>query len=266
MSDKKEKIFASIGEKEITQAIVGEFSELIEEHAKTDVIIIGGGPSGLMAGKELAKKGIKTLIVERNNYLGGGFWIGGFLMNTITVRAPANKVLDELGIPYREHSPGLYVTLGPHACSKLIASACDAGAKILNMARFEDIVLRQNKVSGAVINWTPIAALPREITCVDPIALEADIVIDATGHDAEVAKKLEERGLIKTRGFGAMHVEESEDLVVEYTGEVFPGLVICGMATSTVFGLPRMGPTFGAMLLSGKKAAEVAFYKLKKRR
>jgi len=108
-----------------------------------------------------------------------------------------------------------------------------------------------------VVNWTPVNALPREITCVDPVGLEAKVVIDATGHDAQVVKKLEERGLVKTKGFGAMWVEESEDLIVEYTSEVYPGLIVCGMATSTVFGLPRMGPTFGAMLLSGKKAAEV---------
>jgi len=257
--------FEPAGEKEITRAIVEGFMRDFQKYAESDVIIIGGGPSGLMAGKGLAERGVGTLIVERNNYLGGGFWIGGYLMNKVTVRAPAQKILDELGVPYTESSKDLYVADGPHACSKLIAAACDAGAKILNMTLIDDVVIREkNRVGGVVVNWTPVSALPRELTCVDPVGLESKLVIDATGHDAAVVRLLERRGLIKVPGYGAMWVERSEDLVVEHTGEVYPGLIVTGMAVTTAYGLPRMGPTFGAMLLSGTRAAEVAYEKLRK--
>ncbi|GFP21134.1 sulfide-dependent adenosine diphosphate thiazole synthase [Candidatus Hakubella thermalkaliphila] len=253
------EIFYPISEKDITRAIVRGFLKQFEEYADSDYIIVGGGPSGLMAGRELARKGNRVLIVERNNYLGGGFWIGGYLMNKVTLRAPAQQVLDELGVPYEEYIKGLYVADGPHACSKLIAAACDAGVKFANMTTFDDVVVRDNKrVAGVVVNWTPVTALPREITCVDPVALEAKMVLDCTGHDACVVKKMEERGLAKTVGYGAMWVNRSEDLLVEHTGVLLPGLVVAGMAVSTTYGLPRMGPTFGAMLLSGKKAAEAA--------
>ncbi len=252
------KVFSAAGEKDVTRAIVGQFLRQFEEYVESDCIIVGAGPAGLMAGRELAGQGVKVLIVERNNYLGGGFWIGGYLMNKLTVRSPADQVLDELGIPHEEFSPGLHVADGPHACSRLIAAACDAGVKVANMTTFDDIVLREgNRVGGVVVNWTPVQSMPREITCVDPIALETKVVMDATGHDACVAAKMQERGLLKIVGHGGMWVERSEDLVVEHTGQLHPGLIVTGMAVTTAYGLPRMGPTFGGMLLSGKRAAEV---------
>jgi len=254
----KEEIFSKVSEKDVTRAIVEGFSNQFCQYVESDCLIVGGGPSGLMAGKILASQGYRVLIVERNNYLGGGFWLGGYLMNKVTFRHPAERILDELGVPYEERSKGLFLADGPYASSKLIASACDAGVKFAQMTIFDDLVLHNEQVCGAVINWTPVQALPREITCVDPIAMETKVVIDATGHDACCVKKLEERGLIKTKGFGAMWVESSEDLVVEHTGQVYPGLIVAGMAVATTYGLPRMGPTFGAMLLSGQRAAEKA--------
>lgn len=256
-------IFANVSEKEITRAIAEMFYDTFMEYSESDVIIIGAGPSGLMAGKELASMGFKTLIIEQNNYLGGGFWIGGFMMNPVTVRAPAHKIFDELNIKYKKVSEGLYATPGPNACSKLIAAACDAGVKFLNLTKFDDLVLRDNKVAGVVVNWMPVSALPRNITCVDPVALEAKVVIDASGHDSVAVKRLMDRGLVKFAGMNPMWVEKSEDAVVEHTGEVYPGLIAAGMAVTETYGLPRMGPTFGAMLLSGKKAAEMAMHKIK---
>ena len=151
-------MFEKVSEKDITKAILKGFARDFEEYAESDVIIIGAGPSGLMAGRYLAQKKIKTLIIERNNYLGGGFWIGGFLMNKVTFRAPAQSILEELSIPFTEYTKGLFVANGPHACSKLIAAACETGVMILNMARFEDVVIREeNRIGGVVINWTPVS-------------------------------------------------------------------------------------------------------------
>jgi len=259
MSWTEEVAFSRAAERDVTRALVREFAAEFDNYVESDVLIAGGGPAGLMCGKTLAEQGLKVLIVERNNYLGGGFWIGGYLMNKVVVREPAEAVLDELGVPYRPASAGIHVADGPHACSKLIAAACDAGVRVLNMTSVDDIVVREDgRLSGLVINWTPVQSLPRQITCVDPVALESKLVVDATGHDASVAGLLAAQGMLEVSGTGPMWVERSEDEVVRRTGEVHPGLVVVGMAVAAVYGLPRMGPSFGAMLLSGRKGAQVA--------
>jgi thiamine thiazole synthase len=251
-------LFSPASEKEVTRAIVRSFLHQLDEYAESDVIIVGGGPSGLIAGRELAREGLKVMIIERNNYPGGGFWIGGLFMNKFTLRAPAQEILEELKVPYERASEGLYVADAPHACSKLIAASCEAGAKLFNLTLFEDVMVKGDRIAGVAINWSPIIHLPKENSALDPVPLETRVVIDATGHDASVVKKLEQRGLAKIAGEGALGIEESEDAVVAQTGEVYPGLLVAGMAVAAVHGLPRMGPTFGAMLLSGKRAAEVA--------
>jgi thiamine thiazole synthase len=52
-----------------------------------------------------------------------------------------------------------------------------------------------------------------------------------------------------------MDAEIGEMHTVQNTREVFPGLFVSGMAANNVCGGYRMGPVFGGMLLSGRKAA-----------
>jgi thiamine thiazole synthase len=171
-------------------------------------------------------------------------------------------IWDELGVPYRKMGNGLYATWGPHACSKLIAATCDAGVRFLQLTKFDDLILKNGRVGGVVINWMPVSALPRNVTCVDPVALESKIVIDASGHDSVAVRRLMDRGYVNWKGMDPMWVDGGEDEVVKKTGEVFPGLIAAGMSVTETFGLARMGPTFGSMLLSGIKAAEIAQSKI----
>lgn len=257
------KIFKDVREVDITRAIATEFNSVLLDRADSDVIVIGAGPAGLTASRELSNMGFKVLVIEQNNYLGGGYWLGGYMMNPVTVREPAQKVWEELGVPFKKVGEGLYLTPGPHAVSKLIAGACDAGVKFLNLTKFDDLVLKNGRVAGVVVNWMPVSALPRNITCVDPVAFESKIVIDASGHDSVAVKRLVDRGLVEWKGMNPMYVDEGEDAVVHKTGEIFPGLVAAGMSVTETHGLARMGPTFGSMLFSGKKAAEITATKIK---
>ena len=59
-------------------------------------------------------------------------------------------------------------------------------------------------------------------------------------------------------GMRGLDMNTAEDAIVKGTREIVPGLIVGGMELSEVDGANRMGPTFGAMALSGVRAAEVA--------
>ncbi|HEY5649796.1 MAG TPA: sulfide-dependent adenosine diphosphate thiazole synthase [Nitrospiria bacterium] len=260
------KKITPLREADVTRQIAREFYKKFDEMAESDVIIIGAGPAGLVCGRELAQSGIKTLIVEQMNHMGGGFWSGGYLMSQSAIAAPAHEMLVKLGVHCKEVKPGMHMVDSRHACSKLIGAAFDAGAQVLNFTKVVDLVVREeNKVEGVVVNYSAVEAMGHDVAHVDPIALESKIVVDATGHDAVALQYLSKRGLFKSvPGNGAMWVEKSEQLVLDKTGEVYPNLYVVGLSVAAVFGTPRMGPAFGSMLLSGKIGAEQIRKKLGK--
>ncbi|ANF23304.1 sulfide-dependent adenosine diphosphate thiazole synthase [Thermococcus piezophilus] len=246
---------------EISGAIIEAYMKDLLDNLTLDVAIIGAGPSGMVAAYYLAKGGAKVAIFEKKLSVGGGIWGGAMGFNRIVVEERARKILDEFGINYGEFRPGLYVADAIEVATTIASRTVKAGVKIFNMFEVEDLVVKNDRVAGVVINWTPVKMTGLHV---DPLTVEARFVIDSTGHGAQVTQHLLKRGLIeKLPGEGPMWAEIGERLTVEHTGEVFPGLYVTGMAANAVAGAPRMGPIFGGMFLSGRKAAIEIFEKLK---
>ncbi len=239
----------------IIDASINKFKDALE----LDVAIVGGGPSGLVAGYFLAKHGKKVAMFETKLSIGGGVWGGGMMFNEIVVQEEGMSILDEFGLDAKEYEPGYYTLDSVYVTATLIHKAMQAGLKIFNLMAMEDVVIKNDKVAGLVINWGPVKTMGMHI---DPLTLHSQYVIDATGHDANVTSVLVRKmgvtldtttgGIV---GEKSMEAEQGEQQTVSNTREVYPGLFVSGMAANAVCGGYRMGPVFGGMLLSGKKAA-----------
>jgi thiamine thiazole synthase len=251
----------------ISRAITESYIKDLLEVMEVDVAIAGAGPSGMAAGYYLAKEGIRTAIFERKLSIGGGIWGGGMMFNRIVVQSEGKEILDEFGIATTEYQKDYYVADAVEVASVLCSQVIKAGAKVFNLLSVEDVVIRDHEVTGLVLNWS---AVPIANLHIDPLAIRSKLVIDATGHDCEICHIVTEKigGELRTRTGGivgerSMWAEAGEREIVENTKEVYPGLIVAGMAASAVFGSPRMGPIFGGMLLSGRKAAQLAIKLLK---
>ncbi|MBC7095819.1 sulfide-dependent adenosine diphosphate thiazole synthase [Thermococcus sp.] len=247
---------------EISRVIVENYMKGLLDSLTVDVAIVGAGPSGMVAGYYLAKEGVKVAIFEKKLSIGGGIWGGGMGFNKIVVQEDAKEILNEFGIDYKPFRKGLYVADAVEVAATIASRTVKAGVKIFNMVEVEDLVIKDGRVCGVVINWTSVKMAGLHV---DPLTIEAQYVIDSTGHEAQITQHLLKRGMIeKIPGEGAMWAEMGERLTVENTKEIYPGLYVTGMAANAVSGAPRMGPIFGGMFMSGRKAAKEILEKLKK--
>ncbi len=246
-------------ETEISRVITQEYYKKLTGHLENDVIIVGGGPAGLTAGYYLAKAGIKTIMLERKLSIGGGVWGGAAGFNVIVTQD--DEIPGEFKIASQKKGK-LYIYDSIEFASALTYRAAQAGLQIFNLTEAEDVIVKSDALEGVVVNHSAITLARLHV---DPFCISSKFVIDASGHPAEVVHMLLKRKpelLPKGIQEGFMDVKKAEAGVVEKTGEIFPGLYIAGMAVCAVYGLPRMGPIFGGMLKSGKKAAQMINAKL----
>ncbi|MFH1963431.1 MAG: sulfide-dependent adenosine diphosphate thiazole synthase [bacterium] len=245
----------------ISRAIVESWSKDLLDSMEIDVAIVGGGPAGLTAGYYLSKKGLKVVLFERNLSIGGGMWGGGMMYNKCVFQQESKPILDEFGITTHEYQEGYFLTDSLETVTTLCSGAIRAGLRIFNLIGVEDVMIRQEGVTGLVLNWTAVTMAKLHI---DPLTIRAKAIIDSTGHAAEVAqiivRKIGKKLLTETGemlGEKPMWAEVGERTIVENTKEMYPNVFVAGMSANAVFGGPRMGPIFGGMLLSGKRSAEL---------
>ena len=257
-------IMSLVSEIRISQLIVEAFAARFGDCLQLDVAVAGAGPSGMQAAMDLAREGLKVAVFERQLHVGGGMWGGGMLLPCIVVEEEAADLLRDIGIRLTPREGGLYTADAVEAVSKTTAAAIDAGATIWVGMAVEDVVIRhEGRVAGVVLNWGAVEAAGMHV---DPLALMAHCVIDATGHHAEVTRRLLSKlpgarlchGAEQVPGEQPMWAEAGEAALVPNTREVYPGLIVAGMAANAVFGSPRMGAIFGGMFLSGRRAAQLA--------
>ena len=156
----------------------------VKRLADYDVIVIGGGPGGIPAAIASARSGMKTLLVERNAFLGGvaatGLPILAFYDRT--GRQVVGGIGDELiqklipiGGSFSGHIPcpihNSFTPVNPHMFRNVAVATCkEAGVDMLFSTEIQDVVVENGKITGVVLFSRSTVM---EVNC--------KVVIDATG-------------------------------------------------------------------------------------
>lgn len=167
---------------------ISEPAREIPVRREVDVLVVGGGPAGIMAAEAAAMDGARTMLIESRGFLGGNLAIGlpilGFLgrKGNQIIKGLPQRFIDRLRekgaasghVPCKLHV-SLTIIDPEQAKSEALSTVERAGVEVLMYVLCVDVVKRDGKVCGVVIE----SKAGRE-------AILARTVIDCTG-DADVA-------------------------------------------------------------------------------
>lgn len=169
---------------------IKEPSREIPVRKEVDVLVVGGGPSGITAAIAAAEDGLNVTLIESRSFLGGNMTIGlpilGFLgqKGNQIIKGIPQKFIDKLKAvdASSEHRPcplHMSLTLVEPEAVKSVAleMLIENGVDVLFYSFCAGVVMEENKLNGIIIE----SKAGRE-------AILAKVIIDCTG-DADVAYK-----------------------------------------------------------------------------
>lgn len=241
-----------------------------------DVLIIGGGVTGAGTARDCALRGLRTLLVERNDIASGASGRNHGLLHSGARYAVSdhesaveciaeNAILRKIAANCVEETEGLFITLpedGLDYQRKFIAACKAAGISAEKLDRSEALRMEPS------VNPEIIGAVKVPDASVDPFRLTSANILDAKLHGADILTGWEVLALVKEMStvVGArirnIHTGEIKVVRAAYTVNAAGiwGAAIAEMAGAHI----GMLPCKGSLLVFGHRVSKMVINRCRK--
>ncbi len=238
--------------------------DVIEEYSTADVVVAGASYSGLSIAHELAKNGLRVLIVEHNPGITPLAYYSG-LWNYVVVRDDVKNYLEkEINLHGFYEVDNGYIVNSIELYTKYINRLIDEGVKIIVGHKVVPY-FKIDEESGELVLLGAFLRTSDEEIVEEQLIVKTKYLVDSSGLDAYVSMDIVERlkPPIIPQGYGPILPSSRE--IIEKTNWVLEDMVLAtGLAAATIFGASLPYPDISPIIESGLSGAKLLINSRKK--